>query len=268
MDKSNRQYPSNFIECQCQENAEQDMNKPEGLLYLFFSLPSWSLGGRIVSPFSTTAEIAGVRQHVLIDTGADPSLIHSLILSCTHVEPEPSSARVVGANGQEISVKGEIQKFPITIFGKRIVIPQILVANTQAPSLIGVSAIKAYPFLLTNCFHNIKTPEADIRCLYEHLTYSLQDINDDTAYALTHTAATTISTPTVPKDVDPRFRFIISKFINLFQTEIFQYILCYAARHQIQTGTANPICAPIIRIPVHWIPLINEEIEKILNSEF
>ena len=249
------------------------------------------------NPFYTEACVFGLQAKVLIDTGADVSLIPERLVKSSCFS-RSFKEEAFAANGLPIKILGAVYKVPIQISNKEYVIPKALISDQIRFVILGSDLIFSFPDLLSDRlsgrlaslpFPGHFSPHNTLSCLSYPPVSGVQAI----AAPLASSSSQHMPFPVAPqcsilspfpkstangsslaspvllselfKSLPPSIFRTLSKFQDIFQTEISSLTLCSAAAHTIDTADALPIQAPLRRTPVHWESQIQDEIKKNLR---
>lgn len=185
------------------------------------------------NPFMQTGEINSKKIQILIDSGADTSLFNIKHLPENSII-QPTNSIAISANGSKLNIKGKISNIPIYIQNEKILIEEALVVVGEPNHVIlGADSIIKNPNLI------IKILKIDVDAFAKHnnLVYEIRNYDDVKA---------------------------ISKYDDLFQTELNKLTLCNIGRHTIDTNASRPIWQNNNRIPINWEAPIDQEIKRLL----
>ncbi|MGL5707633.1 MAG: retroviral-like aspartic protease family protein [Aeromonas sp.] len=186
------------------------------------------------NPFFIYGAVKGNSIKILLDTGADISLIpKSKVENIWKIEQYYGSIKSVCGN--TLRTEGIVKDMELEINGLQIIVSAVVTENERDFMILGADVIKSNPALI----FRILDPQEKLksRCRHRHgeIYYTSIEENCDKKYKL------------------------------LFKTEISEFDLCTAGKHSINTGVHKPIYQRNARIPIYHEKLIDEEIKKNLT---
>ncbi|KAF9752806.1 hypothetical protein NGRA_3387 [Nosema granulosis] len=179
------------------------------------------------NPFFITGTINGRTRRVLIDTGADVSLIDIKDLESKEERLETYRGLVRAAGGEILKILGKKRNCNIMLDEEMINFSPLVMESCKY-IILGADVIKDRPHLLTSITNSLKKNG-------ENKVHRISEEN------------------------------IKDEFSDIFKTEIGELNLCTAGKHKIITTSKTPICERNGRIPISQENIINEEIEKNLR---
>lgn len=190
------------------------------------------------NPFRTEGIINSDTRTILIDTGADKSFAHISVVK--KLTTRPTAEKAISANGSPITITGAIQNTSVVIKGHKIILPKLLITKDKLNSvIIGADAIKANPEILLDIIQNIKVQHQSTKTIAEVDT-------------VTYTYAS--------------IRKLIETNENLFGNNISPSSVCSYGEHRIELANTQPCKQRNYRIPIHWEPEIEKEIQKLKKA--
>ncbi|MGL6009302.1 MAG: retroviral-like aspartic protease family protein [Culicoidibacterales bacterium] len=187
------------------------------------------------NPFFIEGEINGKNIPLIIDTGADVSIINKNLLAKSGCkEYAKTSTKLKSACGGEIKVEGEVKNLKIKILNNEIQTDTIVTSSEpQGYGIIGANAIMSNKKALCNVISS----------------------------RIFHTSAGKKEQNWIRNiSIDS----ILSKYEQIFTTEINQMNKCKFGKHIILTD-GQPIAQKKIQIPKLWEGEIDSEINKLLS---
>ncbi|KAI4293449.1 hypothetical protein PAPHI01_2723, partial [Pancytospora philotis] len=194
--------------------------------------------------FLRTGTLGGKQVPILLDTGADMTVVPTTFLP-TNWRIAQTTRKIRAANDTPIPLTGIVNNMPIRINTFEILVKEALITSVPMPHiLLGATEIANYPEILFQ-----QTTATRAATTKEHMrtrqVTSLKHIQ------------TSLDQYTI--------RQLITKYDNLFSTELTKYGICNAGKHSIHT-TGRPIAIPCGRVPIHWETPIEQEIATRLNA--
>lgn len=185
------------------------------------------------NPFYIHGFLNNNKIKILLDTGADLTIIPKKFIEECQVEIGAYSGTVKSATGQELQILGQIEDVYINYDDQKIKLNGII-ANTNWDYMItGYKVILQHPEIIQKILH-----------LGEQITRDLK------IQSLAKT----------PKE---QLTAILQKNENLFAEDIHSRLeRCTVGIHKIETGDATPIFSKPGKVPVHFEDQISEKIDK------
>lgn len=203
---------------------------------------SFSSLNNIVNPFSITGMIKDSKIPILIDTGADLSLVSKTLLPNNYcIKKTSQTARA--ANGGQIPILGFIESLSLKVDQNIICINKILVTSSNLNYLLlGAPEILAHPELITSILENKRKPIPNNQQPVELRVVQLAN-----------------------NRLESQEQEIRKKFSDLFASEISPSKVCSIKKHKIDTGEHQPICQKEHRIPIHLedkVQIVMDQLKK------
>ncbi|KAI4293155.1 hypothetical protein PAPHI01_2429 [Pancytospora philotis] len=213
--------------------VSNDVIKPSSIYRL--SHPSSPSNRKPLNPFKQDGLLQGKRVPILVDTGADTSIICQKFLSNPEaINIQKTDIKAKSACGNDLTIIGTSCNVPITINTKAYNISSLISESKPDRVIIGADAIIKHPELLEGSLTK-KTP----------VQLSIQAVSQ--------------------VNIDLCLQSLLTKMDSLFQTQITQNVKCTLGQHRINVGDARPISAGNSRIPVAYEQALDNEIKKNLE---
>ncbi|KAF9751293.1 Retrovirus-related Pol polyprotein from transposon, partial [Nosema granulosis] len=200
------------------EESREDDNKR--VIYCFNRIRHYK------NPFFVTGEINGEHRQVLLDTGADVSLVGIKDLQDDLEKLEEYKGVVRSASGESIEILGRKKEIGIRIGDDEITFSPLVMGDLKY-IILGADVIKKKPEILTKIIDDFKVDRKKI-CMTEEVDFK-------------------------------------KEFEDIFKTEIGDFNLCTMGKHDIQTTSDRPIFERNGRIPVSQEKIIEADLEKNLR---
>jgi hypothetical protein len=185
------------------------------------------------NPFLVKGNIEGKETRILLDTGADLTLIPLHILPDT-IKINRTAQTARAANGLSIPIKGQVENILIEFNKLKVLVKLALITNNRLPYiLLGAPTIKEN---LKSIFNE---PDQNIR---NNQFNSIQGSD-----SLLKSQAEEIK----------------SKYSDIFASEITPSKLCTIKRHKIKTGNHQPVCQRGHRVQIYLEEQVQQEINKL-----
>ncbi|KAI4291963.1 hypothetical protein PAPHI01_1237 [Pancytospora philotis] len=186
--------------------------------------------------FRRQGNVQGKQVPVLIDTGADTSIINYDLITPNKLAITPSAARATSACGGKLNIVGSCPNISLSIDNTNYNIQGLVTRGKPDYIIIGADSIAKYPSLVTNRLNTLSP-------------------------ATQNTQAITIHS--IPQTTS--LSMLLSKYTSIFQQEVQQHVKCNLGCHRIDLTQTRPINAGNSRIPVAYEQAIEEEIQKNLR---
>lgn len=198
----------------------EDFNKQKGIYSCFSEIP-------YKNPFCKIAIINNVSGLILLDTGADVSIINRNNLP-NNITIQKCETLVQSACGNSLKIMGKVYDIPLQIDGKKLKFNPLVIEGPPYYTIVGADCIQKHPEILKDC---CKRSISD-----KNTTKNINVIDE-----------------------------IIKNNQELFKTQISLENVCNIGKHAIDTDKNNPIAQNNFRIQFHLSELIDKDIKKILE---
>ncbi|KAF9762051.1 Retrovirus-related Pol polyprotein from transposon 17.6 [Nosema granulosis] len=205
------------------EEELDDINKED----FIYSINYTTLG----NPFFIKGQLFGLQRDCLIDTGADVSIIHRKMIP-ELIEVTPFQGNVRSACGTQLTISNKLEETRLKILGEDITFSPLITENEPKYIILGVDVIKRYPEIINKIIQRVQ--------LAINLVNNKDEGKEDSRTQEEKT--------------------IIEEYNDLFRSTIDKGVSCGIKKHQINTGTAEPIFNRTGRIPVHYEAEVEKEI--------
>jgi hypothetical protein len=182
-----------------EDNASMEVQN-KNVIYYFTRL------GATKNPFFIKGEIGGRTRTILLDTGADVSLVDVKDLRGQTGILSPYDGEVKSVSGESLKIKGKTSSLEIRI-GKNVIKFSPLVMEECEYVILGADVIFKSPEILLKI---LKRPTP-----LSHAEESIRVVTENG---------------------------LKEEFRDMFKTEIGELNLCTSGTHNIETGEARPIC--------------------------
>ncbi|KAI4293168.1 hypothetical protein PAPHI01_2442 [Pancytospora philotis] len=188
------------------------------------------------NPFRRWGNIQGKHVPVLIDTGADTSIINQDLLHPAKIAITPSAARATSACGGNLNVIGSCSDISLSIDNANYNVRGLVTKGKPDYIIISADSIAKHPSLVTNQLA---------------LASSINQHNR------------TLNINSIPQS--SLLTTLLSNYASIFRQDVQPDVKCTLGSHRIDLTQSRPINAGNSRIPQAYEQAIEDEIQKNLR---
>ncbi|KAI5149382.1 hypothetical protein ENBRE01_0870 [Enteropsectra breve] len=185
---------------------------------------------KLKNPFMKKGLVYENEAPILIDTGADTSIVNKKFIPLSHLTKiKPTDIKAKSACGNPLQILGRIENIPVDIDNEHYEIEGLVTEKVPPYCIIGADAIMNNPSLIHNFKKNIKL---------------------------------NINSVILSNDTKSKIHLLLQNYNNIFKNEITENIICNLASHSIHTLSDKMIKSGQSRTPIAYEQAIEDEIQK------